>query len=93
LARTEEKPPGRSPAERRHEADHQEQDDADHRDGLVLPPQVGDRAFAHRRSDLAHALVALGQAQDPGDLPDPVDDGEDRAHEREHEAAIHCFLP
>ena len=45
--------------------------------------------FAHRGRDLAHALVAVGQAQDARDLPDAVDDGENRAGEREDESTGH----
>jgi hypothetical protein len=87
-----EAPRGR-PTQSRHEADHQEQDHADDGDGLVLAPQVGVGAFAYRGGDLAHALVAIGQAKDARDLPDPVDDGENRASQREHETALHILLP
>ncbi len=88
----DEKAPGGRPAQARHEADDQEEDHADDGDGLVLAPQIRDRAFAHRRGDLAHARVAIGQAQDPADLPDPVDDGENRAYQREHETALHLVF-
>jgi len=87
--RAEEKAERRRPAERGREANQQEQHRADDRDGGVLAAQVGDRALADRGRDLAHALVAVGQPQDAAALPDAVDDGNERADERENEAAGH----
>jgi hypothetical protein len=89
--RADEEAPGRSPVEE--DADEHEQDHADHGDGLVLAPEVGDRAFAHREGDFAHALVALGQSKDGAGLPGAVADGEERADEREDEACVHVFFP
>ena len=91
--RADEEAPGRRPAERGDEADHEEQDHADDGDGLVLPPQVSDRALAHCGGDLAHALVAVGEAQDARALPDAVNDGCQRAAEREQESPGHVSLP
>jgi hypothetical protein len=70
------KPKAGGPAQAGQQPDDQEQHYADHRDGPVLAPEIGDRAFADRSRDLAHARIAVGQAQDAADLPDPVDDGE-----------------
>src|SRR5690606_4176730 len=39
--------------------------------------------------DLANALVAVGQPQDAADLPGAIQDGEDRAREREQESTGH----
>src|SRR5207302_4126293 len=91
--RADEEAPGRRPAERGDEGDDEEQDHADDGDALVLPPQVSDRALAHRRSDLAHALVAVGEAQDARALPDAVADGCQCAAEREQESPGHTSLP
>src|SRR4029079_7253666 len=76
------------------EADDEEEHHADDGYRRVLAAQVRDGALAHRAGDLAHAVVAVGQAQDPRDLPDTVKDGEYRARERENDAAGHSvFLP
>ncbi len=91
--RADEEAPGRRPAEPGHQADDEEQHDADDGDGLVLAPEIRGRAFAHRGGDFAHALVALGQAQDDLDLPGTVDDRQNRADEREKESCVHVFPP
>src|SRR5207245_8939286 len=75
------------------EAAHEDQGHADDGDVLVLPPQVSERRLAHWRGDLAHALVAVGEAQDARALPDAVNDGCQRAAEREQESPGHVSLP
>src|SRR5260370_1183858 len=79
-------PPSRAKmemSELRHEADDEKHHPPDDRDRRVLALEIRHRAFAHGRRDLAHALVARGQPQDAPRLPDAVNDGEDRATERE----------
>ncbi len=83
--------PGGRPPQAGHEPDHDEEHQADDRDRVVLAPEIGDRALAHRPGDLAHARIALGLAQDPADRVEAVDDREDRAAEREQKCGVHRF--
>ncbi len=72
---------GRRAADRR--PDDGEQDDADDADGHVLAVEVGLRAGLDRGRDFAHPVVAGRLLHDPADGHAAVDDGGDRADERE----------
>ena len=56
---------------------HDEQDDADDRDGAVLPIQIGPGARLDRRRDFLHARVAGRLRQDPAHRDGAVEDGND----------------
>ncbi len=53
------------------------EDDGYDRHGRVLPLEEGHRAFLNRGRDLAHALVAVGLAEHPGDQERAVHDRDD----------------
>jgi hypothetical protein len=71
------------PAQARDEPDHQEDHRADHGDGRVLAVEVGLGAGLDGGRDLAHAVVAVGLAQDPHRREAPIYEGQGPANERQ----------
>ncbi len=82
----------RRPADGRRADDH-EQDHADDADRRVLAIEIGLRAGLDRGGDFAHPIVAGRLFHDPADRHDSVDDGCDRADQRENEPFGHGRSP
>src|SRR6187551_27699 len=77
------------------EADDEEQDDADQRNGHVLAPQVGAGAFLDGGGDLLHFFVAGRLRDDPSRHDQSVNNGNGSTRQRQLQTVVlkHWYLP
>jgi hypothetical protein len=73
----------RQPAELGNQPDDEEENDADHGDGLVLPAQIRFRPLLDGFGDLLHTLVAGGQREDLSTGNPAIQDCQHGATERQ----------
>ncbi len=75
------------------EADDEQQHDARHADGGVLPVQIGLGAFLDGAGDFPHAVVAGRLGQDPFDGQHAIDQRTQAAGQGEDEFSRHQGSP
>jgi hypothetical protein len=72
---------------------HHEDDDADHRDGAILPVQIGLGAFLNGAGDLLHTLAAGIRGQHGPRGPDAVQTGQQAARDGKQHGRNHRGFP
>ena len=85
----DQEPEGGAPPELVVEAEQEERHDRDDRDRRVLLAQIRRSTLLDRASDLLHLLVAGGLPEQPPGQIDAVQDGEERARQREPDGMVY----
>ena len=85
---TDQEPERDAPPEIVPEADTEEEDDRDDRDGQVLATKVGGGSLLDGARDLLHPLRARGLAQEPDGQPKAPGDPEPRAEQSEQHGVV-----